>query len=213
MRRRDQHRRIVAARAQVSILDRVSEGNDELDRLLAETRRLYDRLRQAAREQWDRDLPLDELLFDRWQRARELGFGDGTSIYQSSYVYGDVRVGRDTWIGPFTILDGTGGLTIGDSCSISSGVHIYTHDTVSWAVTGGAAPYEHAPVSVGDCCYVGPHAVVAKGVAIGEHSVVGAGSYVNRDLAPYSIAVGAPCRAIGSVRLDGADVTFEYDRS
>ena len=191
---------------------RVSEANDELDRLLGETRSLYARLRDAARECWNRDLPLDELMFDRWERARELGFGEGTSIYHSSYVYGDVRVGRGTWIGPFTILDGSGGLTIGDSCSISTGVHLYTHDTVRWAVTGGAAPYEHAPVAVGDCCYVGPHAVVAKGVVIGEHSTIGAGSFVNRDVEPYSIAVGSPCRTIGTVRVDGSDVTFEYER-
>jgi acetyltransferase-like isoleucine patch superfamily enzyme len=192
---------------------RVSEGNDELERLLGETRRLYARLREAARAEWNRDLPLDELLFDRWQRAQELGFGEGTSIYHSSYVYGDVRVGRGTWIGPFTILDGTGGLVIGDRCSISSGVHIYTHDTVKWAVSGGASPYEHAPVEIGNCCYVGPNAVVAKGVAIGEHSVVGAASFVNHDVPPYSIAVGAPCRTVGSVRVDGAEVAFEYERA
>ena len=187
------------------------EATDELDRLLGETRRLYRRLRDAAREQWDRDLPLDELLFDRWERARALGFGEGTSIYHSSYVYGEVRVGRGTWIGPFTILDGTGGLRIGDTCSISSGVQIYTHDTVMWAVTGGEAEYEHASVSIGDCCYIGPNAVVAKGITIGERSVIGAGSFVNRDLPPRSIAVGAPCRTIGSVVVDDDDVSFEYD--
>jgi acetyltransferase-like isoleucine patch superfamily enzyme len=60
---------------------------------------------------------------------------------------------------------------------------------------------------------VGPHAVVAKGVVIGEHSVVGAGSFVNRDVEPYSIAIGSPCRAIGSVRVDHNDVTFEYERA
>jgi acetyltransferase-like isoleucine patch superfamily enzyme len=191
----------------------VSERNHEFEDLLTETRRLYARLRQTVHEQWNRDLPFAELLFDRWERARELGFGEGTSIYHSSYVYGDVRVGRRTWIGPFTILDGTGGLAIGDNCSISSGVQIYTHDTVKWALTGGAAGHDHAPVEIGNCCYVGPNAVVAKGVAIGEHSVVGAASFVNRDIPPYSIAVGAPCRSVGSVRLDGSDVTFEYERA
>jgi acetyltransferase-like isoleucine patch superfamily enzyme len=190
----------------------VPEGSDDLDRLLGETRRLYEGLRNATREHWNRDLPFDELIFDRWERARGLGFGEGTSIYHSSHVYGEVRVGRRTWIGPFTVLDGTGGLTIGDNCSISSGVHIYSHDTVAWAVTGGAASYEHAPVRVENCCYVGPHAVVAKGVVIGEHSVIGTGSFVNRDVPPYSIAVGSPCRVIGSVRVDGREATFTYHR-
>ena len=105
---------------------------------LTTLRAIYDRLRADMRTRWQRDLPLEELLFDRWERARSLGFGEGTSIYHNRYVFGDVRVGKHTWIGPFTVLDGTGGgLQIGDYCSISAGVQIYTHDSVAWAVSGG----------------------------------------------------------------------------
>ncbi len=160
---------------------------------------VYRRVRRRMRSQWRRDLPLDEMLFDRWERARSLGFGPGASIYHNSCVYGDVRVGADTWIGPFTILDGSGGLVIGRNCSISAGVHIYTHDTVKWAVSGGSAAYERAPVEIGDCCYLGPRAVVAKGVRVGSHSVIGANSFVNRDIASHTVAAGTPCRPIGSV--------------
>jgi acetyltransferase-like isoleucine patch superfamily enzyme len=188
-------------------------AGDELDRLRRELLALHDLLRDEVRRRWDRDLPLEELLFDRWERARALGFGEGTSIYQSSHVYGDVTVGSATWIGPFTLLDGSGGLEIGDNCSISTGVQIYTHDTVAWALSGGLAPYERAPVRIGSSCYIGPNSVVAKGVSIGDHSVVGAASLVNRDVPPCSIAVGSPCRIVGRVRLEGGDVRLEYDRS
>jgi acetyltransferase-like isoleucine patch superfamily enzyme len=173
--------------------------NDDQRRLLDQLRSVYDELRSDMRQKWHRDLPFEELLFDRWQRARQLGFGDGTSIYHNSYVYGDVQVGQRTWIGPFTILDGSGGLRIGSNCSISAGVHIFTHDSVQWAVTGGVAPYERAPVSIGDCCYIGSQTVVAKGVTIGSHCVIGACSFVNRDLPPFTIASGAPCRPTGRV--------------
>jgi acetyltransferase-like isoleucine patch superfamily enzyme len=186
-------------------------GHEDADALLQALRALYAELRADVRERWQRDLPFEELLFDRWERARELGFGEGSSIYHSSHVFGDVRVGRDTWIGPFTILDGSGGLTIGDNCSISSGVQIYSHDTVEWAVSGGALPYRRAPVSIGSCCYLGPGTVVAKGVSVGEHSVVGVGSFVNRDVPAYSIAVGVPCRVVGRVRLEDGTVTLEYE--
>jgi acetyltransferase-like isoleucine patch superfamily enzyme len=180
-----------------------------------ELRRLYQLLRDEMREQWNRDLPLDELLFDRWERARTLGFGEGTSVYHSSHIYGDVSVGANTWIGPFTLLDGTGGLRIGRNCSISAGVQIYTHDTVQWAVTGGSEPYEHAAVEIGDCCHIGSQTVVAKGVKVGAHSVVGACSFVNRDIPACSIAAGTPCRLIGRVELraDGpADFVFDESR-
>jgi len=175
---------------------------DELDPLIKSLTALYERLRRKVRRRWQRDLPLEELLFDRWERARSLGFGEGTSLYHNSYVYGDVRVGKNTWIGPFTLLDGTGGLTIGDYCSISAGVHIYTHDTVKWAVSGGKAAPERGAVSIGNCCYIGSQTVVIKGVSIGDHCVVGACSFVNGDLPPWTVAFGMPCRPRGRVELD-----------
>jgi acetyltransferase-like isoleucine patch superfamily enzyme len=178
--------------------------------LIQGARELYEQLRGEMRQRWQRDLPLEELLFDRWERARSLGFGEGTSLYHNSYVFGDVRVGANTWIGPFTLLEGSGGLTIGSYCSISAGVQIYTHDSVAWALSGGGAAYTHAPVTIGDCCYIGPHTVIAKGVTIGDHTVVGASSFVNRDLPPYSVAVGAPCRVVGQVVIEDGQVRLEY---
>jgi acetyltransferase-like isoleucine patch superfamily enzyme len=172
---------------------------DQQPPLGAQLEELYHELRARTRERWSRDLPLYELLFDRWERARSLGFGEGTSIYQSSYVFGDVVVGEGTWIGPYTILDGSGGLRIGSHCSISSGVQIYTHDTVSWAINGGNAPYEHEAVEIGDCCYIGSQSVVTQGVVVGERTVVGACSFVSRTLPPCSVAVGAPARVVGHV--------------
>lgn len=175
--------------------------DEETRKLVERARRAYEQLGAAMRERWHRDLPIEELIYDRWERARALGFGAGTSIYHSSYVYGDVRVGAGTWIGPMTVLDGTGGLAIGDSCSISAGVHIYTHDTVSWAISGGKAPHDRAPVTIGSNCYIGSQAVIAKGVAIGDHCVVGACSFVDRDLPPYTVAFGVPCRPAGAVSV------------
>lgn len=173
---------------------------------------LYDELRTKTAERWQRDLPFEELLFDRWERARKLGFGEGASIYHSSYVYGDVAVGPDTWIGPLTVLDGTGGLVIGRNCSISTGVQIYSHDTVKWALSGGTAKYEYERVAIGDCCYIGPQSVVARGVTIGDHCVVGACSFVNRSLRAHTIAVGAPCRPVGRVDVDAdGNVTLVRD--
>src|SRR5438132_9780956 len=116
---------------------------------------VYETLGATMRKRWDRDLPIEELLYDRWERARALGFGEGSSIYHNSYVYGRVSVGANTWIGPMTLLDGSGGLSIGDYCSISAGVQIYTHDTVKWALSGGTAEYERAPVVIGSNCHIG----------------------------------------------------------
>lgn len=168
--------------------------NVEMTKKIETLKKLYQVLREDMQKKFQRDLPLAELLFDRWERAETLGFGKGTSIYHSSYVYGDVIVGENTWIGPFTILDGTGSLRIGSFCSISAGVQIYTHDSVKWAVTGGKASYEHAPVRIGDRCYIGPNSVITKGVSIGEESIIGAGSLVLSDIPQKSKAWGCPAK-------------------
>jgi acetyltransferase-like isoleucine patch superfamily enzyme len=180
--------------------------------MLNEIYRLYDGLRKAIREKWNRDLPLDELLFDRWERARHLGFGEGTSIYHNSYVYGDVKVGKHTWIGPFTILDGGGGLKIGNFCSISAGVQIYPHDTVKWAVSGGKMPYEQGPVTIHDCCHIGAMSVISRCVEIGSHSIVGAGSFVRESIPAGTIVSGVPAKIVGVVQVDpkSGEVHLEF---
>lgn len=183
----------------------------QLDSLTKSFVELYTKLRDEMRQQWQRDLPFEEILFNRWERAKSLGFGEGASIYHNSYVYGDVKVGKNTWIGPYTLLDGSGGLEIGDYCSIGAGVHIYTHDTVRWALSGGKAEYERASVRIGNCCYIGPHTIISKGVKTGNHCLVGANSLVNIHLDDNSIAVGSPCKIIGEVKFDeNGDVGFGY---
>ena len=188
----------------------MEELSQEDLKLVNELRRIYGLLQAQMKQKWDRDLPLEELLFDRWERAKQLGFGEGTSIYHNSYVYGDVKVGKGTWIGPSTLLDGSGGLAIGDHCSISSGVQIYTHDTIEWALSGGTAEYKKAPVKIGSCCHIGSQTVIAKGVTIGDHSIIGACSFINHDVPANSIAAGVPGKVIGKVTIQAGEIKLEY---
>lgn len=174
----------------------------------------YRREEEALRAAHSRFVPFGDLVCDRWERAKLMGFGEGTSIYDSSLVIGNVSVGLQTWIGPFTVLDGSGGLSIGSTCSISAGVQIYSHDSVAWAVSGGTAPYARSPVTIGDHCYIGPMTIVSKGVSIGKHCVVGANSIVTRDLPDFSIAYGNTARIVGHVvlSLDGS-VSLVHDNT
>ena len=70
--------------------------------------RLHSHLDEAFHQQFNRSLPFADEVLDRWERAKKLKFGEGTSIYDSSYVFGEVVVGKNTWIGPFTVIDGSG---------------------------------------------------------------------------------------------------------
>lgn len=165
--------------------------------------KIYFKLRSEMRKQWKRVLPFGDLLVDRWEKAKFCGFGEKTSIYDSSIVMGNVQVGENAWIGPFTLLDGSGAvLSIGDGCSISSGVQIYTHDTVDCCVSGGISQKTVAPVKIGNHCYIGPMAIIAKGVNLGNCCIVGAHSFVNKSYPDFSIIAGVPARPIGHVVID-----------
>jgi acetyltransferase-like isoleucine patch superfamily enzyme len=153
--------------------------------------------RRQVHSQYSRTLPFADYIVDRWEKAQELGFGEGSSIYDSVLVLGDVRVGPRTWIGPFCVLDGVGGLSIGSNCSISAGVQIYSHDSIRWALSGGTEPYAYAATSIGDNCYIGPNAIIAKGVRIGHGCIVGANSLVQEDILDGMKAAGTPCRVLG----------------
>lgn len=152
-------------------------------------------LRSRMMNKFHRKVSLGDLICDRWENAHFLGFGDGSSCYDNVLVIGDVKVGKNTWIGPQVILDGSGGcLQIGDNCSISAGVQIYTHHTVARTISIGNAPIENAPTTIGNGVYIGPQSVIQMGVTIGDHTVVGAMSFVNKSIPSGAKAYGIPAK-------------------
>jgi acetyltransferase-like isoleucine patch superfamily enzyme len=171
-------------------------NDEELESFFKKFQLLKQFLSDAMRENHDRSLPSMDIFFDRWERARSLGYGEGTSVYDSCCIFGNIKVGKNTWIGPFTVLDGSGGLEIGNNCSISAGVQIYSHDSVQWAISEGIERYEYAPTRIGDNCYVGPNVIIAKGVEIGDGSIIGANSFVNKSFSAGSKIGGSPARQL-----------------
>jgi len=172
-----------------------------LKELLSNLKSLWLLRRREVESSFKRTLPFADYIVDRWEKAKELGFGEGTSIYDSALVLGDVKVGKKTWIGPSVVLDGSGGLVIGSNCSISSGVQIYTHSAVKCAISGGKSPYEYAKTAIGDNCFIGPLAVIVMGVKIGNGCIIGANSLVLDDIPDGSKAFGTPCRVVGKAEI------------
>lgn len=163
---------------------------------LKELIRTYELAFQNKKNKFNRGVSFGDCFVDRWQRAKKLGFGENSSVYDNVLVLGDVTVGSNTWIGPNVVLDGSGGLEIGSYCSISTGVQIYSHDNVKWTISGGRHNYEYSKTIIEDNCYIGPNCIIQKGVRIQKCSIIGANSFVNKDIPPYSKAYGTPARII-----------------
>jgi acetyltransferase-like isoleucine patch superfamily enzyme len=178
-----------------------ADSTREVEQSLEKLRMLYNEQQSMVLNKWNRSLPFGDYIVNRWQKAKLLGFSEGSSIYDSALVLGDVKVGKNTWIGPFTVLDGSGGLVIGEFCSISAGVQIYTHDTVKWALSGGVDSPERAHVYIGNRCYIGPNVIISKGVTIGDGCVIGANSLVNRDIPANTKAWGTPAKCHGPAQM------------
>jgi acetyltransferase-like isoleucine patch superfamily enzyme len=172
-------------------------------------------LDREKRRVFNRRVPFGDLITERDDNARQAGLGAGSTMYDNCLVLGAIKGGRHVWVGPNTVLDGSGGLEIGDYVSISAGVQIYTHDTVEWATTGGAAGPAKAPVKIGSRVYIGPNSVIQKGVTIGDGAVIGAMSFVNRDIPAGARAWGSPARIVGGqdayvpLTTDGYDPALE----
>jgi acetyltransferase-like isoleucine patch superfamily enzyme len=182
-----------------------SQDNSQRSDLYLKIISLWSSLQKELNKRFHRTLPFADYFIDRWKKAEILGFGTGTSVYDSCLVLGDVNVGENTWIGPFTILDGSGGLQIGSYCSISAGVQIYSHDTVAWALSGGKKTAEKAPTKIGSRCYIGPNTIITKGVTIGDGCIIGANSLVEKDIPGNSKAYGSPCKIISGFEPEESD--------
>jgi len=134
-----------------------------------------------------------------WKKLRnEVGteFNDFCIIRGRQYI----TFGEDVWVGYFTLLDGSAGLEIGNHVSISSGVHIYTHDSSRYRYYGlvkdvdNGNHVERAPVKIGNNVQIGANSIVLPGITIGNNVIVGALTLVNKNVPDNSMVVGSPCK-------------------
>ena len=70
----------------------------------------------------------------------------------------------------------------------------------------------NVPVHIGRNCWIGAGAVILPGVTIGDHSVIGAGSVVTKDIPAGVVAVGNPCRVLREIGPHDEEYYFKDRR-
>ena len=131
-----------------------------------------------------------------YKRFYGLKLGRQSVIYHGCEIRDphQVSIGDFTSIGDSCILDGRGGLTIGNSVNFSTGVWIWT---MQHSVNDSAFGTESAPVVIEDYAWVSCRAIVLPGVRIGRGAVVAAGAVVTKSVEPHAIVAGTPAKQIG----------------
>ncbi len=106
---------------------------------------------------------------------------------------GSVTVGADcllneTWVGCWESV------TIGDQCLLSNCEIVDNdfHNLHPGSRHAPPGPATRAPVVIGNNVWIGSHALIMKGVHIGDNSVVGAGSVVRSDVPEGVVVAGNP---------------------
>ena len=109
-----------------------------------------------------------------------------------------INIGGGTCVNKHCVLDGRGGLTIGDNVDIAQGVNIWTeqHDYNSPTFASVCKP-----VIIEDYVWIASRATILPGVTIGKGAVVATGAVVTKDVAPYTVVAGVPAKVIGQ-RID-----------
>jgi acetyltransferase-like isoleucine patch superfamily enzyme len=112
------------------------------------------------------------------------------------------------YVGPFNLLDASGGLAIGEGCQITTHCALLTHSShhalrlAGRSYWGASDPpgYVRGATAIGPYTFVGPHSVVAPGSRIGRGVLVRAYSYVSGEVPDFAIVAGQPARVIGDTR-------------
>jgi acetyltransferase-like isoleucine patch superfamily enzyme len=129
-------------------------------------------------------------------RSRGVVLGDQVTLNRYACVQGGaagVRLGHRVEINNFSILNGTGGVDIGDDTLIGPGARIisYQHRFVAGQTIRSQAT-DGRPIHIGRDCWIGANAVILAGVRIGDGAVVAAGAVVTRDVPEGAVVAGVP---------------------
>jgi acetyltransferase-like isoleucine patch superfamily enzyme len=116
-----------------------------------------------------------------------------------THTYGLI-VGHRFSVNTGALLDGRGGITIGDGVMIGPFAVIVSsdHELGRPGIPITSRDHVLSPVAIGDDVLIGAHAVILKGVTIGCGAVVAAGAVVSSDVEPYAVVAGIPAKIIES---------------
>ena len=101
-----------------------------------------------------------------------------------------LKLGFKTDIGAFTYINAKNGVVIEDFVQIGSHCSLYSISTID---------NKEGEIILKKNCKIGSHSLVMPGVTVGENTVIGAFSFVNKDVPDNVVAAGVPVKVIKKI--------------
>ena len=111
---------------------------------------------------------------------------------------GELYIGRNTIFGTDNTVNCYGNIYIGPECLFADSVYLVDFDHNYWdpVISIRSQGIFIEPIRLEGNIWVGTKATILRGVTVGEGSVIGAMTLVNRDVLPYSVVGGIPAKVI-----------------
>jgi len=150
--------------------------------------------------------------------------GSGTKIWHFCHLRSSCRVGINCIIGQNVFIDNN--VIIGNGVKIQNNISVYNgviiEDDVflgpSMVFTNVINPRsfierknEFQKTSIKKGATIGANATILCGIEIGSYAMVGAGTVVVKDVAPFALMVGNPAQQIGWVSEAGITLDFNAE--
>lgn len=120
--------------------------------------------------------------------------------YIACYGKGRIIMGEAVNIGMYSMIASINSIKIGNDVLLGPNVYLadynHTYEDVSIPVSKQPLKPFSKGISIGDGSWIGKNVVIIGGCSIGKHCVIGANSFVNKDLPDYSVCAGNPCHII-----------------
>lgn len=134
------------------------------------------------------------MLYHRVLRRNQIG--KGTWVAENTFL-SNCRIGKYVFIGGNCVINHT---QIGNYCSIAPAVQIggMEHDYTGLTTCAHLSQSQVYGVDtiIEDDVWIGASCIIKQGVKIGRGAVIGANSFVTKDVKPYTVVYGTPAKYI-----------------
>lgn len=128
----------------------------------------------------------------------------GFRVGQNTKIVGPVKVGTcaklsigdNCWIGANLTVHGNGNVTIGSNCDLAPDITFLTGTHEIGGPLRRAGIGKSTRIVVGNGCWLGANSTYLGDLVINNSSIIGACSFVNKDVMGNSIYAGNPAKKI-----------------